>query len=95
MPGAPREWRPDLYVIARFLERLWREGKAIIKTRLQTGVRLNYDVFLKYLDWTVKKGLVRVEEREGHEYLVLTKEGFEAYKRLVGWIRDVFGDEFG
>lgn len=92
MPEAPKKWKPDLYVIARILERLWRERESIIKTRLQTGARLNYDVFVKYLDWMVKKGLVQVEHKEGHEYLTLTKEGFEAYKRLVGWIRDVFGD---
>jgi predicted transcriptional regulator len=92
MPGVPDKWRPDLYVVARFLERLWRERKPIIKTRLQTGVRLNYDVFTKYLEWIIGKGLVQVERRDRHEYLSLTKDGSEAYKRLVGWIKDVFGN---
>ncbi len=37
--------RPDLYVVARLLERLWREEAPMLKTRLQVAANVNYDVF--------------------------------------------------
>src|SRR2546425_12972745 len=41
--------RPDLYVVARLLERLWREDAPMLKTRLQVAANVNYDVFSRYL----------------------------------------------
>ncbi|MFQ5910288.1 MAG: winged helix-turn-helix domain-containing protein [Thermoplasmata archaeon] len=81
--------RPDPYVVCRFLERLWREGDAMLKTHLQRGVRLNYDLFVKYLEWMLAKGLVRLEHfDEGTEKVRITPKGVEAYERLVRWMRD-------
>lgn len=82
--------RPDLYVVARLLERLWREDAPMIKTRLQVAASVNYDVFSKYLAWMRSKGLVAVEDNpDGHERLVLTSKGAEAYRKLVQWINEV------
>lgn len=81
--------RPDLYVVARMLERLWREQEPMLKTRLQVASRVNYDVFRKYLAWMTSKGLVEVHNCEdGHERVSLTPDGDEAYRRLVQWVRD-------
>ncbi|MCK4368013.1 MAG: hypothetical protein KAW84_08735 [Thermoplasmata archaeon] len=81
--------KPDPYVVCRFLERLWREGDATLKTHLQRGVRLNYDLFVKYLRWMLRKGLVELEHsQDGKERVRITPKGLEAYERLAGWMRD-------
>ncbi len=82
--------RPDLYVVARILERLWREDAPMLKTRLQVAANVNYDVFSRYLSWMLDRGLVALENSpEGHERVVLTPKGYEAYRRLVQWINEV------
>lgn len=90
MPSQPHIDRPDLYVVARLLERLWREEKPMLKTRLQLASRVNYDVFRKYLSWMSDRGLVVLENSEdGHERVKLTPKGEEAYRKLVQWINEV------
>jgi len=87
--GTPGD-RPDLYVVARLLERLWREDAPMVKTRLQVAANVNYDVFSRYLGWMAGRGLVSLENSpEGHERVVLTSKGYEAYRRLVQWINEV------
>lgn len=82
--------RPDLYVVARLLERLWREGGPMVKTRLQVAANVNYDVFSKYLAWMQAKDLVFLESNpDGHERVALTPKGAEAYRKLVQWINEV------
>ncbi|HOO03999.1 MAG TPA: winged helix-turn-helix domain-containing protein [Methanomassiliicoccales archaeon] len=81
--------RPDLYVVARVLERLWREPSPILRTRLQVAVGTNYDVFSRYLDWMTERGLTALIEEDGHQKVVLTDGGREAYRRLVVWINEV------
>jgi predicted transcriptional regulator len=82
--------RPDLYVVARILERLWRENRPMVKTRLQVAANVNYDVFSRYLNWMRTKGLVVVEGNpDGHEQVALTAKGAEAYRKLVQWIYEV------
>jgi predicted transcriptional regulator len=85
--------RPDLYVVARFLERLWRDGRPHRKTDLQLAVRLNYTVYRKYLDWLVAKELVAVTATEDGERVAITPKGLETYRTLVAWIKDTVGDE--
>ena len=80
--------RPDLYVVARILERLWHEPTPMLKTRLQTAVGTNYDVFSRYLDWMCERGLTVLVEEDGHEKVELTKEGRESYRKLVQWINE-------
>lgn len=88
-PVPPLE-RPDLYVVARLLERLWREEEPMLKTRLQVASRVNYDVFRRYISWMEGRGLVAVENSsDGHDRVSLTTKGEESYKKLVQWINDV------
>jgi predicted transcriptional regulator len=84
---APRE--PDLYVVARLLERLWREGAPMLRTRLQVAANLNYDVFTKYLGWLHGKGLVVIlKADDGRDRVQLTPKGEHAFGRLVSWLDD-------
>lgn len=81
--------RPDLFVVARILERLWREGEPTLKTRLQVASNVNYDVFSRYLSWCLARSLVSLENSvDGHERVVLTEKGRGAYRRLVEWINE-------
>lgn len=89
MPATPLE-KPDLFVVARILERLWREDAPMLKTRLQVATNVNYDVFRKYVAWMNDKRLLLLEASDdGHERLTLTPRGHEAYRHLVMWINDV------
>jgi predicted transcriptional regulator len=86
--------RPDLYVVARILERLWRENGPMVKTRLQVAARVNYDIFTKYLNWMLEKGLLTLENTPGgHEKVAITDKGMESYKKLVQWINEVIHTE--
>jgi predicted transcriptional regulator len=80
--------RPDLYVVARMLDRLWRESEPMLKTRLQTAIGTNYDVFSRYLDWMCERGLTTLVEENGHQKVELTEEGRESYLKLVRWINE-------
>lgn len=89
--------KPDLYVIARFLDCLWRPAwevpPAYTKAKLQLAVRLNYDLFRRYLAFLVEKKFVEVRaDPRGTEVIVLTAEGRKAHDELVAWLRGVFGD---
>ena len=82
--------KPDLYVVARILERLWREQNPIVRTKLQQSARINYGLFVRYLFWMEQKGLVTCSNSpNGHEGIVLTPDGEEAYRRIVQWINEV------
>lgn len=90
MSDGPILQKPDLYVVARHLERLWRENGPMLKTRLQVAANVNYDVFNRYLDWMLQKGLVELKTSDdGHERVGLTPKGGEAYLKLVQWINEV------
>jgi predicted transcriptional regulator len=82
--------RPDLYVVARLLERLWREDAPMLKTRLQVAAKVNYDIFSRYLSWMVERGLVVIESSpDAHARVSLTRKGQESYLKLVQWINEV------
>ncbi len=81
--------RPDFYVLARILERLWRENRPMLKTRLQVATNLNYDILMKYLTWMMVQGFVAFESNSGHEMVVLTPKGLEAYEKLVRTMNEV------
>ncbi|MBW3583940.1 MAG: winged helix-turn-helix domain-containing protein [Euryarchaeota archaeon] len=85
--------RPDLYVVARFLERLWRDGRPRRKTELQLAVRLNYNVYKKYLEWLVQAGLVETVAGKDGECIAITEKGRETYGTLVSWIKETIGEE--
>ena len=80
--------RPDLYVLARFLDVLY-ENRRLKKTNLQMRVGLNYPRFVEYLDWMVSHGFVQQEkDEEGSEAYLLSQQGYDAHRRLVSWIRE-------
>ena len=82
--------RQDMNVVTRLLERLWREGRPMVRTRLQVAAGLNYDVFIKYLEWMLSKDLVSmIPGDDGHERVLLTEKGTESYTKLVRWINEV------
>lgn len=86
--------RPDLYVVARFLERLWRVRRPHGKTELQMAVRLNYSVFQRYLDWLEGKQLVRLSGGpDGSTSVEATEKGLATYATLVSWIKDTVGED--
>lgn len=92
-PDHPR--RPDLYVVARFLDRLLYADETYTKQSLQMAVRLNYDLFSSYLAFLEEKGLVTVQTREkGSDQVRITQEGVQTHRRIVAWIREVIGEEF-
>lgn len=90
MHGRAPEWKPDLYVVARILEHLWRSSDPMLKTRLQVAANVNYDVFKRYLEWLMTSGLASLTlSNDGHEKVSLTAKGGDAYRRLVQWIDEV------
>ncbi|TMA03657.1 MAG: hypothetical protein E6J99_00075 [Methanobacteriota archaeon] len=90
MAGGEPPDRPDLYVVARLLEGLWRAHGPMVKTRLQVAANVNYDVFSRYLEWILSRGLVSIENAaDGHDRITLTPKGHEAYRRLVQWVNEV------
>jgi predicted transcriptional regulator len=80
--------RPDLYVLARFLDTLHSNGQPMKKTNLQMRVGLNYPRFIEYLEWLVSHGLVLQKEEDGGELYSLSPQGLDSYHRLVAWIRE-------
>jgi predicted transcriptional regulator len=84
--------KPDLYVVARFLDVLWWDTVGMKKTPLQMSVGLNYQTFLKYLDWLEKHELVNITKDDQTERVKLSKKGIDAHKRLVEWIKETMKD---
>ena len=81
--------RPDLYVVARFLDVLYESGKPMKKTNLQMRVGLNYSGFSQYLEWLLAHGLVqKLNDEESGELYGLSPKGVDSYHSLVDWIRD-------
>lgn len=53
------------------------------------SVRLNYQNFLKYLEWLEQHRLVKIMSEDGvSERITLSERGMDAHKRLVEWIRE-------
>jgi len=81
--------RPDLYVLARFLDILYQNGKRMKKTNLQNRVGLNYPRFIEYLEWMISHWFVERQTDEGSSELYsLSQQGIDAHRRLVAWIRE-------
>lgn len=84
-------WKPDLYVLSRFLETLWLRHKTYKKTNLQMAVNLNYDVYMKYLNWLEEKRLITLSMENNHQYVNITAKGVEVYNTVVMWIKETIG----
>lgn len=83
--------RPNLYVIARFLDRLADPGTTWTRSSLQPAVRLNYDIYRRYLAFLEEKGWIEWKETARSPEIRLTEEGRAARGDLLSWLNDVFG----
>jgi predicted transcriptional regulator len=83
--------KPDLYVVARFLDIMYRNGgPGMKKTNIQMLLGVNYPRFIEYLDWLLKHDLVveKFDEGDRSERIALTPKGIDSYHRLVDWIKE-------
>jgi predicted transcriptional regulator len=81
--------KPDLYVVARFLDIMYRNGSAMKKTNIQMLLGVNYPRFMEYLDWLLKHDLVAESiDDEKAERIRLTPKGIDSYHRFVDWIKE-------
>jgi len=82
--------KPDLYVVARFLDILYEQGSPMKRTNIQMRLGVNYPRFTEYLEWLLAKGFVGGGRDAGEEAELygLTEKGNDAYHRIVDWIRE-------
>ena len=81
--------KPDLYVVARFLEIMYNNGSGMKKTNIQMLLGVRYPRFMEYLEWLLEHGLVAESiDEEGAERIKLTPKGIESYHKLVDWIKE-------
>ncbi len=78
-----REFRPDLYVLARIIEALVNNGP-MKRTRLAAACGLSYDKLERNLNWMIKRNLVLID---GDVFVRLTRDGERTYEELVLWIK--------
>jgi predicted transcriptional regulator len=82
-------WKPDLYVVARFLDIMFSNGSSMKKTNIQMLLGVNYPRFMDYLGWLLSHGLVATSiDEEGAEKIKLTPKGIDSYHRFVDWIKE-------
>jgi predicted transcriptional regulator len=85
--------RPDIYVLSRLLDRLWKENGPMLRTRLQVASNLSYDNLIRYLEWMQVRELIVVNEEDGHQTVLLTPKGREAYGTVVLWINEMVSEQ--
>jgi predicted transcriptional regulator len=83
--------KPDLYVVARFLDVMFKNGSGMKKTNIQMLLGVNYPRFMEYLEWLLQHDLVAESpDDEGVESIKLTPKGINSYHRFVDWMNDTF-----
>jgi predicted transcriptional regulator len=81
--------KPDLYVVARFLDIMYGNGSGMKKTNIQMLLGINYPRFMEYLEWLMKHELVApFLDEEKVERIRLTPKGIDSYHKLVDWIKE-------
>ena len=83
--------KPDLYVVARFLDALHDVPDGRTKSDLQRAVRVNYDLFRDYLALLEERALVSRMGTGRAERIRMTKAGAEARERMLEWVGNVLG----
>ena len=87
--------RPDLYLLARLLERIAAANPRLKRTQLQVASGINYTQLERYLEFMQAHGLVVMTEDPGEGgRLTITPRGFEALTFLSKAIRDLLQEEF-
>jgi len=87
--------RPDLYVVVRLLETVRTRERELTRTQLQIASGMNYSQFERYLDLTVRRGLLKLLPNGSSPPSVeLTAKGYDALMFLARGLRDVVGSEF-
>lgn len=85
--------RPDIYVLSRLLDRLWKENGPMLRTRLQVATNVSYDNLIRYLEWMLVRELVMLNQENGHQTVTLTPKGRDAYRTVVLWINDMVSEQ--
>jgi predicted transcriptional regulator len=81
--------KPDLYVVARFLDIMYTNGSGMKKTNIQMLLGVRYPRFMEYLEWLLEHKLVEESfDEDKTERIRLTPKGIESYHTLVDWIKD-------
>jgi predicted transcriptional regulator len=83
--------KPDVYVVARFLEIMYHNGSSMKKTNIHTLLGIRYPRFTEYLEWLLKHEFVAegLDEEEA-KTIVLTPHGLDTYNKLVILIKETF-----
>jgi predicted transcriptional regulator len=85
--------RPDIYVVSRLLDRLWKENGPMLRTRLQVATNVSYDNLMRYLQWMQERGLVTFNDgNDGHQTVLLTPKGKESYRTVVLWLNEMVSE---
>ena len=85
--------RPDIYVVSRLLDRLWKENGPMLRTRLQVATNVSYDNLMRYLQWMQERGLVKINDRnDGHQTVLLTTKGKDSYRTVVLWLNEMVSE---
>lgn len=86
--------RPDIYVLSRLLDRLWKENGPMLRTRLQVATNVSYDNLVRYLEWMQVRELILLNDADdGHQTVLLTPKGKDAYRTVVLWINEMVSDQ--
>lgn len=83
-------FRPNLYVVARFLDALHESPRT--RSQLQAAVGVNYDILRRYVELLEVRGLLRIDE-DGT--VRATPEGGRVRSELRAWIERFLGPPAG
>ena len=75
------EFRPGHIVLHRIGKAL-SHGNCVKKTCIQMESRVNWNLFLKYMDWLEKENFIKKENSEDGIKYVLTGDGREMFQHL-------------
>ena len=56
------------------------------------AVKLNYDVYMKYVSWLEEKGLITTYMENEHQYVKITAKGVEVCNTVVMWMKETIGE---
>ena len=83
--------KPDLYIVARFLEIMYRNGSKMKKTNIQMLLGIRYPRFMEYFEWLLQHAFVEESlDEEDAKILILTPKGIDSSRKLVDLIKETF-----